>query len=140
MDVKCKLLALTLTRPAMIYFKTLLDMSIDSWKYLYKALTSQKWQPTMMVMLSGISQEKKRDPTRVHQPLLENMTPYTRGVWIVEVWNLWFKKSFQKLEFEFFYQKCLNKYVVEIQSKEIKWRINEIREERTTLENYRFLV
>lgn len=63
MAIECKLFALTLLRVVMMWNKTLLDRSIDSWKDLYDSFVAwfitQKQQPTTMVVLSGIMQGKK---------------------------------------------------------------------------------
>lgn len=47
----------------MMWFKTLMDESVDSWKDLCDVFTTQfitqKWKPTNMVLLSGVTQRHK---------------------------------------------------------------------------------
>lgn len=54
-DVKCKLFTLTLIGGDMIWFKTLLDASIDSWKDMCDFFIARKRKPITMALLYEVT-------------------------------------------------------------------------------------
>lgn len=61
--MKWKLFALALTEFAQAWYESLMDKSVDSWSDLCEdftaPFTARKRQPTTMVVLNGVMQDKK---------------------------------------------------------------------------------